>query len=239
MSKRPSCLALTEDTIFCADKFGDVYSLPLLPTEEADKAAKQAALAALSKPIAPAASESTVHSQSNLKKLEQQRKNMQNPQQNKEQMMFAHKMLLGHVSLATGLLFADVKSDDGTTKQYIITSDRDEHIRVSRGPEQTYVIENFCFGHKEFVSSLCMVSPDILVSGGGDDHLFVWDWLKGAARAKHNLVPAMKKVLSKLTIPNNEQIRIAVSGLWAFKEKVSSRFESLTNTGPNVDSLDS
>ncbi len=84
MSKRPSCLALTEDTIFCADKFGDVYSLPLLPTEEEDEAAKQATLAAISKPIAPAASESTVHSQGNLKKLEQQRKNMQNrPQNNK------------------------------------------------------------------------------------------------------------------------------------------------------------
>ncbi len=77
-----------------------------------------------------------------------------------------------------------------------------------------------------------MVSPDILVSAGGDDHLFVWDWLKGVALAKHSLVPVMKKVLSKLAIPNNERIRIAVSGLWTVEEKVNLPIENLTNTGP-------
>lgn len=66
-----------------------------------------------------------------------------------------------------------------TTREYIITADRDEHIRVSRGIPQAHVIEGYCLGHEEFVSRLC-VAPggreDILISGGGDDYLLVWDW---------------------------------------------------------------
>jgi tRNA (guanine-N(7)-)-methyltransferase subunit TRM82 len=215
MSKRPSCLVLIEDIIICADKFGDVYSLPLFPTAEEDEIAKQAALAVTSKPMSPSASELTVHSQANRKILQQQRKAKENPQMNnKEQMLFAHKLLLGHVSMATSLLVQDIKSDNRGKKRYIITSDRDEHIRVSRGPEQAYVIENFCLGHKEFVSSLCIAAPNILISGGGDEHLFIWDWLKGALLAKHSLIPVVTKVLSDLKISSQDRIRIAVSGLW-------------------------
>lgn len=52
-------------------------------------------------------------------------------------------LILGHASLLTTfLLTADEK--------YIITADRDEHIRVSWYP-QGYTIESFCLGSSQYV----------------------------------------------------------------------------------------
>nr|GAT46439.1 WD40 repeat-like protein [Mycena chlorophos] len=83
------------------------------------------------------------------------------------------RLILGHVSL----LNAFVLSAD---EKYILTADRDEHIRVSWYP-QGYTIENYCLGHTSFVSALHIpdFSPDLLISGGGDPVLKVWDWLSG------------------------------------------------------------
>jgi tRNA (guanine-N(7)-)-methyltransferase subunit TRM82 len=49
-------------------------------------------------------------------------------------------LVLGHASIITSLLL----SHDGC---YIITADRDEHIRVSRYPNG-YNIERYCLGHQ-------------------------------------------------------------------------------------------
>lgn len=53
-------------------------------------------------------------------------------------------LLLGHVSLLTTFLLSP-------DEKYIITADRDEHIRVSWYP-QAYTIEQFCLGHEKCVS---------------------------------------------------------------------------------------
>jgi tRNA (guanine-N(7)-)-methyltransferase subunit TRM82 len=50
-------------------------------------------------------------------------------------------LILGHTSLLTSFILSE-------DEKYIITSDRDEHIRVSWYP-QGYNIEAFCLGHRE------------------------------------------------------------------------------------------
>jgi tRNA (guanine-N(7)-)-methyltransferase subunit TRM82 len=73
-------------------------------------------------------------------------------------------------------------------RNYILTADRDEHIRVSRGIPQAHVIEQQCFGHTSLISKLCIPSwaPNVLISGGGDGHLLVWNWSEGQV---HQSVP--------------------------------------------------
>jgi tRNA (guanine-N(7)-)-methyltransferase subunit TRM82 len=209
MIKRPSALALAGDSIFCADKSGDVYSLPLLPTKEEDDAARGAALESALKSFAPAATNLTVHSKSNLRSLELQKKQLENkPVEKTEQMTFAHRLLLGHVSMTTAILAPEVTTQEGRKRRYILTSDRDEHIRVSRSPPQAHVIENYCFGHKEFVNSLCLATPKRLISGGGDNYLFVWDWQNGILASKVSLESEVAKTLK------NGPAQVAVSGIW-------------------------
>ncbi|RKF65833.1 tRNA -methyltransferase non-catalytic subunit trm82 [Erysiphe neolycopersici] len=217
MPKRPCALALTDDDTFkiiIADKFGDVYSLPLLePSHDGfSKSPVQNTVPKLSH-FTPVANELTVHSKRNKKALESQRKQKyQNSQ--KSQMNFSCELLLGHVSMLTDVKLAMV---DGYG--YIITSDRDEHIRVSRGIPQTYIIENYCLGHSEFVSRLCIpeTKQSILISGGGDDDLFIWDWRRGSLLSKVGLKDHIAAVRSKLfgEIDQNEtlnsRIKVAVS----------------------------
>ena len=50
-------------------------------------------------------------------------------------------LILGHTSLLTTFVLTE---DD----KYVISADRDEHIRVSWYP-QGYVIERFCLGHRK------------------------------------------------------------------------------------------
>jgi WD40 repeat protein len=179
MPKRPCALVITEDdsTIISADKFGDVYSLPLIPTElsETPLSAAQAPEPTSAKPVVPAANEFTIHSQRNRKALENQKRQSNRPS-GKLEPTFEHNLLLGHVSLLTDMALA---TSEG--RKYIITADRDEHIRISRGVPQAHIIEGFCLGHTGFITRLCLPEnrPHLLVSGGGDDEIFLWDWRNG------------------------------------------------------------
>ncbi|KAL1865784.1 hypothetical protein VTK73DRAFT_5076 [Phialemonium thermophilum] len=196
MPKRPSSLVITPDdqTILSADKFGDVYSLPLIPKDEFKRAASEssaastrAATPATPQPFKPRATPLTVHTKRNLKALENQLLQTQQAPtaaaaEKPAAPQFEHTLLLGHVSMVTALALGPHPTDP-SSRYYIITGDRDEHIRVSRGPPQAHVIENYCLGgHDEFVSRLCVLAPrrpDLLVSAGGDDALFVWAWRHG------------------------------------------------------------
>ena len=181
MPKRPCGIQILPDnaTILCGDKFGDVYSLPLLPKVKDN----EEGLPSFTEPnfdsaktFKPSATNLTVHTQRNRKALEAQQKQKNLSPKTKEPLGFEHELLLGHVSMLTDLKYAQ-HVVDGRHRNCIITSDRDEHIRVSRAPPQSHVIEGYCLGHKQFVSKLCVVpGTDLLISGGGDGWLGVWDW---------------------------------------------------------------
>ncbi|KAK5677875.1 tRNA (guanine-N(7)-)-methyltransferase non-catalytic subunit trm82 [Elasticomyces elasticus] len=234
MPKRPCAFQVLPDnaTIICSDKFGDVYSLPLLlPTASedvsmvADTALESATIQADEPAFKPSASNLTVHTKRNRKALEAQ---MQQKafSAKKEPLKFDHKLLLGHVSMLTDVAFA-TRNVDGRERGYIITADRDEHIRVSRGPPQSHVIEGYCLGHKEFVSKVCLIpGTDLLVSGGGENELYVWDWSALTLKRKIQLTgemvntagsdtEALQQVDGETVIQAGSSKKdVAVSGMW-------------------------
>ncbi|KAI0104776.1 hypothetical protein GGR51DRAFT_219148 [Nemania sp. FL0031] len=202
MPKRPCSLAITADgqTILSADKFGDVYALPLVPQPEEEGSISTPVPAPSTPAPVRGANVFTVHSQRNRKALEYQQKQRElNAQREvpKEGPKFAHEVLLGHVSMLTCVLTAK----DSQNRPYILTADRDEHIRVSRGMPQAHVIETYCLGHGSFVNALCIPRSRlaVLVSGGGDNELFVWDWLAGQLLGTVDLLTHVRQVLPDAT----------------------------------------
>ncbi|CAN6674629.1 tRNA (guanine-N(7)-)-methyltransferase non-catalytic subunit Trm82p [Trichomonascus vanleenenianus] len=106
-----------------------------------------------------------------------------------------HKVgpVVGHVSMVT-----DVALGEHEGRRYVISADRDEHIRVSRYP-QGFVVERWLFGHKEFVSRISTVPglPELLVSAGGDDFVALWNWTTGEALAKYDLRGIISEYLTE------------------------------------------
>ncbi|GMI98761.1 tRNA modification 82 [Hibiscus trionum] len=91
-------------------------------------------------------------------------------------------LLAHYCSIITSLEF----SPDG---RFIVSADRDFKIRVTVFPKKpldgAHEIQSFCLGHTEFVSCLAFIStPDspqgILVSGGGDSTVRMWDIISGS-----------------------------------------------------------
>ncbi|EXF81528.1 WD repeat domain-containing protein [Colletotrichum fioriniae PJ7] len=205
MPKRPCSVLICPDneTVLSADKFGDVYSLPLLPSEasqSSDAAAQPEAASetapAAAKPFTPEANSFTVHSKSNLRALQSQLREQQKSKRDvtKEQPTFEHTLQIGHVSMLTALTLASKGS-----RRYIITADRDEHIRVSRFMPHAHVIEGFCLGHANFISALTLPSQDVLVSGGGDSELFAWDWENGKVLSKFDILGQVQQIEQETT----------------------------------------
>ncbi|KAL7629329.1 tRNA (guanine-N(7)-)-methyltransferase non-catalytic subunit trm82 [Parahypoxylon ruwenzoriense] len=241
MPKRPSSIAVITGvanghTILCADKFGDVYSLPLVPSAAPPEAASvpstpiptpsSASTPSASKPATTAANRFTVHSQRNLRALEDQQRILASRPREvapKEGPAFEHELILGHVSMLTALVTATSppppsSSSGSSSRHYIITGDRDEHIRISRGIPQAHVIEGYCLGHTSFVNALCVPAsrPRVLVSGGGDDELFLWDWQACQLLNKADLLGHVREVLPDVT-------KIAVSRLYSYDDDADQR----------------
>ena len=128
-----------------------------------------------------------MHTKGNREALRQQQK-IKNPNAEKKSLNFDHQLLLGHVSLLTDVTCVSISSSN-RMRNYILSSDRDEHIRVSRGIPQAHIIEGYCLGHTEFISKLCIppACPHLLISGGGDESLLLWDWHSGKIRQKLEL----------------------------------------------------
>ncbi|KAJ3781271.1 WD40 repeat-like protein, partial [Lentinula aff. detonsa] len=109
-------------------------------------------------------------------------------------------LVLGHTSLLTCFLLTP-------DNKYIVTADRDEHIRISWYP-QGFCIESFCLGHTQFVSAVHIPSdrPGTLISGGGDAELKIWDWRSG----KHEMdIPILDSVKSYIKVKVKSYTRTA------------------------------
>ena len=74
--------------------------------------------------------------------------------------------------MLTGVTIANRGVDNGN--RLLLTSDRDEKIRISRFPE-TYIIEGFLLGHTAFVTGFVVLPSALAVSCGGDMTLRLWD----------------------------------------------------------------
>lgn len=247
MPKRPCALSMSTDgkSILVGDKFGDVYSIPLLPTAgeleapsvaaavptsttetpsseiPVQKSSSQPSLTpSTSEPqgYTPAASILTVHSGSNRRALEEQLR-QKSIVKTKEPLKFKHDLLLGHVSMLTDLLSATITTPDSKARNYILTSDRDEHIRISRAPPQSHIIEGFCLGHEHFISKLHLLTPQILVSGGGDDELLVWKFEDGTLLQRiplrDILLSTIDEVERQTFFGQGQEPTFAVNGLWS------------------------
>lgn len=199
---------MENNDILAGDKFGDVYSMPLIPSAEPRAVSKTRNQIGS---MRIAATNLTVHTQRNLKSLEMQLERQNNANLKKKESdkpIFDHDLLLGHVSLLTDVAFVSLPSPDPSStnkRSYILSADRDEHIRVSRSPPQAHVIENYCLGHTSFISKLCIPqwAPEFLISGGGDPHLMVWNWAAGELLHTAPLVEES---------PEGEEV--AVRGIW-------------------------
>ncbi|CAL8575352.1 tRNA (guanine-N(7)-)-methyltransferase non-catalytic subunit trm82 [Xanthoria parietina] len=249
MPKRPCAIAFTPDhaRIICGDKFGDVYALPLLcndsrkealsPVESDDTAQERDTT---KNPFVPSATLRTVHTQRNQEALRHQQ-NQKNQKTSKHAVDFERELLFGHVSLLTDLICLSIPRKPFANTQdrtYIISADRDEHIRVSRGMPQAHIIEGYCLGHTQFVSRLCIPGwdPQLLISGGGDDYLLVWDWLSNRVLHKIDLrkltIDYVEQQCSSRSVQERESEvaitdvqrngPIAVSGIFALEVKSSS-----------------
>jgi tRNA (guanine-N(7)-)-methyltransferase subunit TRM82 len=196
------------DTIICADKGGDVYSMPLLPGESGEFEL----VSRTKKIFKPAGNPLVVHTKRNLQSLRQQL-SQKAPETTPATPTAKRDVLSGQVSTLTDMVYAIVPSSTSASgsHNYILTADRDEQIRVSRGPPQTHVIEAYCLGHESFISTLCIppTLPHLLVTGGGDDSIFVWDWRNG-------------QILHKLSILPEGKDQIVVRGIWAMEITGSS-----------------
>ncbi|KAI4477805.1 hypothetical protein M0802_014637 [Mischocyttarus mexicanus] len=82
-------------------------------------------------------------------------------------------LLLGHLSMLLDILVTE-------NGKYILTTDRDEKIRVSMFPH-SYNIVSYCLGHSKFVTNICELphKKDILISSGGDGTLKFWNYVHG------------------------------------------------------------
>ena len=92
---------------------------------------------------------------------------------------FMGRFLLGH-----SCSIVDMTMGQAPYARFLVTCDRDEHIRFSVYPE-TYVIQTMGLGHTAFVSTICTID-DGVISGGGEGRLLSMGW-DGNIRGEYSI----------------------------------------------------
>lgn len=87
-----------------------------------------------------------------------------------------------HLTLLGGHT-SSVITDLIVTNDYLVTCDRDEKIRVSLFPH-TETILAYCLGHTNVITSICPVTPNIIVSTSWDHYIMMWDITSGTCLDK-------------------------------------------------------
>lgn len=82
------------------------------------------------------------------------------------------QFLLGHLFMFTDLRF--MTDSEGANIKYVISSDRDEKIRISNYPD-TFNIERYCFGHQKFIRRLLIVDDNNFISIDDSDNACLWN----------------------------------------------------------------
>jgi len=96
-------------------------------------------------------------------------------------------LILGHLSMLLDVLITqDMK--------YVLTTDRDEKIRVSMFPN-CYNIVSYCLGHAKFVTNISELPhrKSILISCGGDGVFKLWDYKCGSELMSVNFCDKISK----------------------------------------------
>ncbi|CAF0977538.1 unnamed protein product [Rotaria sordida] len=77
--------------------------------------------------------------------------------------------IMGHLSMLLDTVFVSMNNN----QQYILTTDRDEKIRLTHYPN-AYNIQGYCLGHTEFVLYVKLIDQNHILSASGDGTLRLW-----------------------------------------------------------------
>jgi tRNA (guanine-N(7)-)-methyltransferase subunit TRM82 len=222
MPRRPSAIDIMpgEQTFLVGDNSGDVYQLPLFAKEEELSRSIEITDETKIQKYTPAASDETVHSKANLRALQQQlqRAEKRDIKSTKDSPSFYHTFLFGHTSMLTDLLVTQHTTPDNIVRNYILIADRDEQIRVSRGPPQSYAIEGYCLGHDALVSQICLLNPKfphLLVSGGAEPNIRFWDWTRQECILRYSMRNLVQHYLSNPPLDPPDDFNMIVSKIWS------------------------
>ena len=98
-------------------------------------------------------------------------------------------MITGHsTSIITDMAVLNSASEG---KDFLITSDRDEKIRISSLPD-AHIIRSYCLGHTSVVSSMDIASigdKQYIISCGWDHKLCIWDAMNNASLVLEHQLP--------------------------------------------------
>lgn len=92
-------------------------------------------------------------------------------------------LLLGHVSMITEMVLF---------KNYIVTADRDEKIRISRFPS-AFIIEKYLLGHASFVTCMCHYEKEYLISSDSNGLVCLWNMKDGSMEMQINCSEIINK----------------------------------------------